>query len=78
MDFCEINRLPPIVSIKFSPSLDQVFKHVLPASSQFGVYFIEARQFALNSVRLGYVEIFDVKRMSPEALDHLTKPTAEF
>ena len=77
MDFCETHPLPLIASIQLTPSLHQVFKHVPSASSQFHVYSVaEARQSVLNSVRMGLAEIPDVKRMSPEALDQLTKPIA--
>ena len=77
MDFCETHSLPLIVSIQLTPSLDQVFKHVPSASSHFQVYSVaEARQSVLNSVQMELSEITDVKRMSPEALDQLTKPTA--
>ena len=79
MDFCETHPLPLIASIQLTPSLDQVFKHVPPASSQFHVYsVVEARQSVLNSVRMELAEIPDVKRMSPEALDQLTKPIADY
>ena len=62
-----------------TPCLDQVFKHVPPASSQFYAYSVaEARHSVLNSVRMELAEIPDVKRMSPEALDHLTKPIADY
>ena len=75
MDFCETHPLPLIASIQLTPSLDQVLKHVPPASSQFHVYSVaEARQSVLNSVRLELAEIPDVKHMSSEALDQLTKP----
>ena len=79
MDFCETHPLPLIASIQKTPSLDQVFKHVPSASSQFHVYSVaEARQSVLNSVRMELAEIPDVKRMSPEALDQLTKPIADY
>ena len=79
MDFRETHPLPPIASIQLTPSLDQVFKHVPSASSQFHVYSVaEARQSVLNSVRMELAEIPDVKRMSPEALDQLTKPIADY
>ena len=79
MDFCETHPLPLIASIQLTPSLDQVFKHVPLASSKFHVYSVaEARQSVLNSVRMELTEIPDVKRMSPEALDQLTKPIAAF
>ena len=79
MDFCETHPLPLIASIQLTPSLDQVFKHIPPASSQFHVYSVaEARQSVLNSVRMELAEIPDVKRMSPEALDQLTKPIADY
>ena len=79
IDFCETHPLPLIASIQLTPSLDQVFKHVPPASSQFHVYSVaEARQSVLNSVRMELAEIPDVKRMSPEALDQLTKPIADY
>ena len=79
MDFCETHPLPPIASIQLTPSLDQVSKHVPPAFSQFHVYSVaEPRQSVLNSVCLELAEIPDVKRMSPEALDQLTKPIADY
>ena len=79
MDFCETHPLPLIASIQLTPSLDQVFKHVPPASSQFHAYSVaEARQSVLNSFRMELAEIPDVKRMSPEALDQLTKPIADY
>ena len=63
----------------WSWSLDQVFKHVPPASSQFHVYSVaEASQSVLNSVRMELAEIPDVERISPEALDQLTKPIAGY
>ena len=79
MAFCETHPLPLIASIQLTPSLDQVFKHVSPASSQFHVYSVaEDRQSVLKSVRMELAEIPDVKRMSPEALDQLTKPIADY
>ena len=79
MDFCETHPLPLIASIQLTPSLDQVFKHVPPAFSQFHVYSVaEARHSVLNSVRMELAEFLDVKRMSPEALDQLTKPIADY
>ena len=78
-DFCETHPLPLIASTQLTPSLDQVFKHVPSASSPFHVYSVaEARQSVLNSVRMELAEIPDVKRMSPEALDQLTKPIADY
>ena len=79
MDFCETHPLPLIASIQTNPSLDQVFKHVPPASSHFHVYSVaEARPSVLNSVRMELAENLEVKRMSPEALDQLTKPIATY
>ena len=79
MDFCETHPLPLIASIQLTPSLDQVFKHVPSASSQFHVYSVsEARQSVLNSVRMELAENPDVKRMSPEALDQLNKLIADY
>ena len=79
MDFCETHPLPLIASIQLTPSLDQVFKDVPPESSHFHVYSVaEARQSVLNSVRMELAEIPDVKRMSPEALDQLTKHIADY
>ena len=78
MDFCETHPLPLIASIQLTPSLDQFFEHVPPASGHFHVYSVaEARQSVLNSVRMELAEIPDVKRMSHEALDQLTKPIAD-
>ena len=79
MNCCETHPLPLIASIQLTPSLDQVFKHVPPACSQFHVYSVaEARQSVLNSVRMELAEVPGVKRMSPEALDHLTKSIAAY
>ena len=79
MDFCETHPLPLIASIQLTPSLDQVFKHVPSASSQLHVYSIaEACQSVLNSVHMELAEIPDVRRMSPEALDQLTKHLADY
>ena len=79
MDFCETHLLPLIASIQLTPSLDQIFKHVPSASSQFHVYSVsEARQSVFNSVRMELAENPDVKRMSPEALDQLTKLIADY
>ena len=79
MDFCGTHPLPPIASIQLTPSLDQVFEHVPSFSSQFHVYSVaEARQSVLNSVRMELAELPNVKRMSPEALDQLTKPIADY
>ena len=79
MDFCETHPLPLIASIQLTPSLDQFFEHVPSASSQFYVLSVaEARQSVLESVRMELAEIPDVKRMSPEALDQLTKPIAAY
>ena len=79
MDFCETHPLPFIASIQLTPSLDQVFKHVPSASSQFHVYsFAESGHSVLNSVRMELAEIPVAKRMSPEALDRLTKPIAAY
>ena len=77
MDICETHSLPLIASIQLTPSLDQVFKHVPPASSQFHVYSVaEDRQSVLISVPMEVADIPDVKRRSPEGLDQLTKPLA--
>ena len=79
MDFCETHPLPLIASVQLTSSLDQVFKHVPPASSQFHVYSVdEACQSVLNSVRIELAEIPDAKRMSLKALDQLTKPIASY
>ena len=78
-DFCETHPLPLIAPLQLTPSLDQVFKNVPPASSQFHVYSVTgARQSVFNSVRMELAAIPDVKRMSPEALDQLTKPIADY
>ena len=79
MDFCESNPVPLIASIQLTPSLDQVFKHVPPTSSEFNVYSIaEARQSVLNSVRMELAELPDVQRMSSETLEELTRPIAQY
>ena len=79
LDFCETHPLLLIASIQVTPSLDQVFKHDPPAFSQFHVYSVaEARQSVLNSVCMELAKTLDVKGMSLEALDQLTKPIAAY
>ena len=79
MNFCETHPLTVIASIQLTPSLDQVFKRVPPASIQFHVYSVaEARQSVLNSIRMELAEITDVEHMSPEALDQRTKAIAAY
>ena len=57
LDFCEIHPLPLKASIQLTPSFDQVFKHIPPASSQFHAYSVaEARQSVLISVRMELAE----------------------
>ena len=52
-DFSETHPLVLIASIELTPSLDQVFKHIPPASSHFHVYSVaDVRQYFLNSVRM--------------------------
>ena len=71
--------MPLIASIQLTPSLNQVFKHVPPASSQFHVFSVaEVRQSVLKSVRMELAEIPVVKRVSSEALNQLTKPIAAY
>ena len=79
MDFCESNPLPLVASIQLTPALEQVFKHVPQTSSQFHAYSIaEARHSVLSSVRLELAELPDVKRMSHETLENLTRPIAQY
>ena len=78
MDFCESNPVPMLASIELTPSLEQVFKHVPQASSQFHLYSVaEARHSVLNSVRMELAELPDVKRMSSHTLEELTRPIAQ-
>ena len=60
-------------------SLDQVFRHLSQASSRFHVYSIaEARQSALNSVRMELAELPEVQRISLVSSDELTRPIAQY
>ena len=79
MDFCKNNPEPLLATIELTPSLDQTFKQVPNATHKFHSYSIaEARQFVLSTVRLELVELPNVKRVSPETLAVLTRPTAKF
>ena len=79
MDFCESNPVPMLASIELTSSLEQVFKHVPQASSQFHLYSVaEARHSVLNSVRMELAELPDVKRMSSHTLEELTRPIAQY
>ena len=52
MDFCDTTPLPLVASLRGTPFLDHVSKHVQPAVSQFHDYSVaEARQSVFNSVR---------------------------
>ena len=53
MDFCDSTPLSLMASLRGTPFLDHVFKHVPPAVSRFHVYSVaEARQSVFNSVRM--------------------------
>ena len=79
MDFCETHPLPLVATMHLTPSLDRVFKHVPQVFHQFNAYSVaEARQSVLNSLRMLLAEIPDVKLMSLEALDQLTKSKADY
>ena len=56
-----------------------MFKYVLQASQQFHVHSVaDAQPSVLTSVRMKLVEIRDVRRLSPEILDQLTKSFVEY
>ena len=66
-------------TIALTPSLEQVFKHVPRTSNVFNVYSLgEARQSIIDSVQMELAERPDVHRMSPTALDELTRPIADY
>ena len=76
---CETIPQHFIASTQFTPSLDQVFRHVPQASSRFHVYSIaEVSQSVLNSVRMELAQLPDVQCMSKESLDDLTRPIAQY
>ena len=79
MDFCESKPEPLVASIELTPSLAQVFKHVPQIAHKFHAYSVaEARQSVLSSVRLELAELPDVKRMSSDTLEELTRPIAQY
>ena len=79
MDFCESKPEPLVASIKLTPSLAQVIKHVPQIAHKFHAYSVaEARQSVLSSVRLELAELPDVKRMSSDTLEELTRPIAQY
>ena len=79
MDFCKKNPEPLLATIELTPSLGQIFNQVPNATHKFHTYSIaEARQSALNTVRLELGELPNVKRMSPETLADPTCPIAKY
>ena len=79
MDFCETNREPFVATVALTPSLEQVFKYDPQTSIMFNVYSLgEARQSIIGSVQMELAELPDVHRMSPTAIDELTKPIAQY
>ena len=79
MDFCESNPEPFVATVALTPSLEHVFKHVPQTSNVFNVYSLgEARQSIIDSVQMELAELPDVHRMSPTAIDELTRPIAEY
>ena len=79
MDFCENNPDRLYATVAPTPSLEPVFRHVPTVNHLFPVYSVgEARQSILNSVSMELAELPDVQRMSPESVDKLTRPIAEY
>ena len=79
MDFCETNPKPFFATVALTPSLEHVFKHVPQTSNVFNVYSLgEVRQSIIDSVQMELAELPDVHRMSPTAIDELTRPIAEY
>ena len=79
MDFCETNPEPFVATVALTPSLEQLFKHVPQTSNVFNVYSLgEARQSNTDSVQMEPAELTDVHKMSPTAIDELTKPIANY
>ena len=78
MDFCEIKHELIVATVALTPCLEQVFKHVHQTSNVFNVYsFGEARQSIIGSVQMKLAEQPDVHKMSPTAIDELTRPIAD-
>ena len=79
MDFCRTNPEPFVATVTLTPSLEQIFKHVPQTSNVFNVYSLgEARQSIIDSEQMELVELPDVHRLSPIAIDELTKPIAQY
>ena len=80
MDFCETQLEPFPVSIELTPSIQNIFSHVLDiGATEFQAYSTrEARQSVLGSLRMELVELPDVQHMSQTTIDELTKPIAEY
>ena len=77
MDFCETNPEPFVATVVLTPSLEQVFTHVPQTNIVFNVYLLgEVRQSIIGNVQMELAELPDVHRMSPTAIDELTKPIA--
>ena len=68
-----------LVSILFTPSVEQVFEHVQQAAHKHHTYsFAEARQSVLSSVCLELVDLPDVKFTSAEVLEKIKRPIAQY
>ena len=79
MDVCETNPEPFVATVALTPSLAQVFKHVPQTCDVFNVYSLgEARQSIIDSVQMELAELPDVHRMSPTAIDELTRPIVDY
>ena len=79
MDFCETNPKPFAATLALTHSLEQVFKHVPQTSNLFNDYSLgEARQSLTGSVQTELAETPDNHRMSPTAINELTKPIAVY
>ena len=80
MDFCATQADPFLAFIELTPSLQNVFSHVLDLYPvDFQAYSTrEARLSVVGSLRMELAELPDVQHMSQTTLDALTKPISEY
>ena len=79
MDYCSTSPEPFFGTIELIPSLEQLFKHVPQSNLVFHAYSLgEARHSVLNSVRMEFAELPDVRRMSVDSIDQLAHPIPQY
>ena len=79
MDSWETNPELFVATVALTPFLEQVLRHVPQTSNVFTVYALgEARQSTIGSVQIELAELPDLSRVSPIAMNELTRHIANY